>query len=296
MTELEREIKIYNILAYTHVRGKGSTYGRHPQRCLWNICGKSMLERALEIPLMSKYVNKVVLASEDQKILGIGRKMEGITIMPRSLDTVYDMPRDWDKGVFQSIRPRSLCSFEPFTGGLNAGIEKSYRRDDTRYVIWYLQKQESYVTDILIHVPANQPMSTTETLDKLIEAFFQDEEANWGHTFVPVMPYLFTINPKTGRPFPLFFSRGLDKQCYPDLYRQGPFTIWGRPKRTTYGEEAKIAYIVVSPEEDLDIHNKEDLFIANCYMKRRLLKEGKEVKWEIGQDNKQEEQKKEENK
>lgn len=275
---LIREIKVYNILSVTYVRGHGSLHSQHPQRCLWEICGKSMLQRALEIPLASKYINKVVLTSEDQEILHVGEKIPGVTIVPRPFDTVYEVPRDWNAGVFQTARPRSLFSFEPFTGEFKEDAIKTQHRNLRYYLLWYLKEQESYVTDIEIVVPANEPMATTETLDRLIEAFFQDEEANYGITLVPVMPYLFTINPKTKRPFPLFFTWGLDKQYYPDLYRFGPFQVWGNAKKSTYNEERKIAYIIIPPEEALDVHNKDDLFLANCYMKHRLIKNGKEVK------------------
>lgn len=274
---LRREIKIYNILTTTYVRGGGSLHESHPQRCLWEICGKSMLQRALEVPLASKYVNKVVLTSEDQKILRIGEGIKGVTIVPRPLDTVYEVPRDWNAGVFQTGRPRSLLSGEPFTGGLKEGIIKTGQRNERYYLIWYLKEQESYATDIEIIVPANEPMATPEILDRLIETFFQDKEANYGHTFVPVAPYIFFINPITKRPFPFFFSSGLDKQYYPfGLLRQGPFQLWGKPKENTYNDERKIAYIIISEEEGLDIHNKKDLAYANYIMEKRLEKEKKE--------------------
>ena len=276
--DLIKEIKIYNILALTFVRNKGSIHGDHSQRCLWKICGKSMLQRALEVPLASKYVNKVVLISEDQEILRVSKKIKNVTVIPCPLDSMYHVPRDWNKGIFQTERPRSLFSYEPFTGGLSDGNIRSGHRDCTYYAMWYLKEQESYVTDIEIIIPANEPMATTNTLDRLIEAFFQDEEANYAHTLVPVMPYLFTINPKTQRPFPVFMSNGLDRQCYPDLYRQGPFRIWGKPTKKTYDEERKIAYIVISKEEAMDIHDEDDLILANHYLKRREKKGGEKVK------------------
>lgn len=272
---IAREIRKYNIMANTYVRGTGSAFGGHERRCIWEICGKPMLQWALEAPLKSKYVNKVVLVSEDQEILRLGEKIDGVTIIPRPLDTSFKVPRNWGTGIFQRQRPRSLFSGEPFIkvskdSGLVSGQPS---RDILEYCFWYLQEHESYVTDIEVVVPANEPMSTTKALDELIEAFFLDEEANRAYTFYPVMPYLFTINPKDGRPFPLFHWEGLDRQMYPPIYRQGPFQIFGNPLKTTYSSTSKIAFIIIPPEEAMDIHDKEDLLLANFYMQRRLAKQ-----------------------
>lgn len=258
---LRREIKKYNIASFTLTRGTGSVHSQHERRCLWEICGKSMIQRVLETVLASRYINKVVLSSEDEKILEVGRKIDGVTIIPRQMHTVFNVPRNYGSGVYQRERPRSLNSSEPL-------IYTDYRL----YCHWYLKEYESYVTDIEIEAPANEPMGTTKSVDKLIEAFFLDEEAKGGHTFYPVMPYIYMINPITKRPFPLIKDLGLDRQKYPPLYRSGPFSILGNPLKTTY-DGPKLAHIIISPEEGLDVHDEEDLYLANCFMKRRLAKQ-----------------------
>lgn len=267
---LVREIKKYNITSVTRVRGSGSTFDGHKCRCLWDICGKPMLQWALEVPLASKYVNKVVLHSEDQEILDVGRKIKGVTVIPRPLSEVLTIPRDWNVGVFQRQRPRSLFSGETFSGPAyeqSTGPQYAHGR---MYCFWYLQEYESFVTDIAVIVPANEPLSTAETLDKLIEAFFLDEEANVAVTLYPIAPSIWTINPITKRPFPLLHEWGLDRQYYLPLYRYGPFMIFGNASKATYMVLFKQAYIIIPPEEGADVHNEEDLALANFYMKRRL--------------------------
>lgn len=263
MKNLEREIRTYNITSLTLVRGTGSQYGKGERRCLWEICGKSSLQWVLETVKASKYVNKVVLSTEDKKIMEVGEKIGGVTIIPRPIHTVFNMPRDYHVGVFQRQRPRSLFSGVP-------DIYTNYRF----YCHWYLQKYESFVADIEVGATADEPLGTTESLDRLIEAFFSDDGANMARTMCPIMPYIYTINPVTKRPFPLIVDYGLDRQCYPPLYRSGPFTVYGNPgEKEMYEDRSKLAYVVVSPEEGLDIHNEEDLFLANCYMERRLAKQ-----------------------
>ncbi|GAH31920.1 unnamed protein product [marine sediment metagenome] len=53
MTKLEREIKKYpHILALTPVRGEGSVYAEHKNRCLWKISGKPMIQWVMEAVLV----------------------------------------------------------------------------------------------------------------------------------------------------------------------------------------------------------------------------------------------------
>lgn len=273
MISLDREIRKYNIAAIMFVRGKGSRFGGHDRRCLWPLCGKPMMQWSLETALASKYINKVVLTSEDPEILKIGERFKGVTIVPRSLDTVLVMPRDWNTGVFQSQRPRSIFSTETF--GDPAGVGLGYS-NPIIYVYWYLQEQESFVTDIKVTIAANEPLGTTETLDKLIEAFFLDEEANQARTIYPIMPYIHFINPVTKELFPLWDDHGLDRQCYPfPLYRTGPFQLSGKPLKATFMARDKIAYTIISEEEAVDVHTKKDLEKAEFYLTRRLKQERK---------------------
>jgi len=153
--------------------------------------------------------------------------------------------------------------------------------DAFAYCDWYLAEREGYISDIEVQIPSNEPLGTTKSLDRLIEAFFLDEEAHKAFTFYPIMPYIFTINSMTKRPFPVFHWSGLDRQCYQPLYRRGPFHVSGLPSKTTYDGGIKIAHIIIPPVEGLDLHNEEDLFLARHYMERRLLKEKNKNKEEV---------------
>jgi len=259
LTELEREIKKYHIASITTVRASGSRYDEHERRCLWDICGKPSLQWVIETLKASKYIEKIIVSSEDKKILDLADKLE-VTTVTRPLYTALDMPRNYREGRFARKKPRSQLSQEP-----------SIYTDYDLYTWYYLEEIEGYIVDVHVGAEANRPLGTVETLDKVIEAFFKDEEATTAWSFYPILPYLYTINPKNQRPFPLFYYESLDKQLYPPLYRVGPFTCNGKPAiRSSAGQ--KIAPVFCSPEEGLDMHNKEDLFLANCYMKRRLEK------------------------
>ena len=256
MTKLEREIKKYNIVSLTLARGSGSIHASHDQRCLWPLCGKPMIQWALEVAKASKYVNKVVLSCEDPEVLDVGKKI-GVTVIPRVLTTVFNEPRDYNSGIFQRELPRSLFSGEP-------SVYTNYRD----YCFYYLKEYESYVPHIQVGVAANEPLGRTESLDRLIEAFFEDEEADHGICFYPIMPDIHIINPITNRPVPVLQSAGVDRQKSTPLYRSGALSIFGKASKVSYGH-SRLAYIIVSPDEGLDVHDEEDLELAEFYMKKR---------------------------
>lgn len=272
---LRREIKKYNIMGLCYVRGGGSPYGKHKLRCFWELGGKPMLQWNLEVGLASKYVNKVVLSSEDAKILKFGEDMEGVTVIPRPLDTIFEMPRDFNAGVFQKQSPRSLFSSEPFRDPEFTHWGEVGKAAPIMYTYWYMQEYESYVAQIFVNLPANEPLSTAETLDRLIEAFFLDEEANRAQTIYEIMPGIVRINSKTNQLSSIVYEHGLDKQSYDSIYRLGPFLILGKPLRVTFNSTFRAAWIIIDEEEATDIHNKEDLIRANQCLERRLERQKK---------------------
>jgi len=272
---LRREIKKYNIMGMMYVRGSGSPFREHKQRCFWDLCGKPMLQWSLEAGLASKYINKVVLSSEDMKILRFGEDMEGVTVIPRPLHMTLELPRDFNAGVFKRQLPRSLFAGEPFRDPECRHFAEVGKASPIWYSCWYMEEHEGYAPQIWVNLAANEPLATVETLDSLIEAFFLDEEANRAYTIYPIMPYIVSINPKTGQLFPIVHYDGLDKQSYPDIYRMGPYIVWGKPLKTTFNATFRAAWIIIPKEQAIDIHDEDDLILANHYLERRLTEEKK---------------------
>lgn len=271
MTELEREIKKYRILVAMRVRASGSKRGDHPHRALWGICGKPMIQWSLEAAKGCKYVDKIAVATEDRAVRDAVEEM-GILVIDRPLYTTLDYPRNFATGVFGNATPRSLRSKIP-----------DVLLDAHMYIRYWLREKEGYTPDIIIRMVASHPMVTTDIFNRLVEAFFKDKEAILAETFYPGSHYLFFDNPKTGGLIPLMRSILSDRQDCPDIWIGGPLKLYGMYE---YAESqiAKNVPVFITAEEGLDVHNEEDLFLARCYMKHRLIKASKEVKWEIGQD------------
>jgi len=254
--ELEREIKKYTITAMAWARGMG---GSKSKRALWDICGKPMIQWVIESILKSKYVDRMYVATEDKEI-GAASEKCGAKVIYRPIDTVLDYPRYYTKGPQARIKPRS-----------NIHQNLLYLSPPWNYSLHYLEEVEGYVPDILITVSTDSPLTKTASLDRLIRAFFKDPEASCAKMLYSTEPKIYMINPKTERIFPFFVDtvQGIDRQEYPDIYRGGGFTVSGGFLVQWSGKQ-KYAHIFISPEEGLSVHDKEDLFLARCYMKRRL--------------------------
>lgn len=256
MDELEKEIKGYHILGLLLARGKGGSY---ENRCLWKIADKSMLQWVLGNAIASRYIEKVVVGSESEEIRAIAAETGALGIA-RPLEQAFDYPRDFRQGKFKRIKPRSL-------------VHKRYKglNDSVTYVLNQLKKREGYVADLIVRLSAELPLMKTESIDRLIEAFFRDPLADRGIMIYPVPPKYFFINEMTDRVFPLWIDcmHGSDRQEYPRIFGPGGIHIDGCPGiATSFGR--KIVHIIIDEEQGLHVHDEKDLFIANCYMKRRL--------------------------
>lgn len=271
MSSLEKEIQKCRILSFTQVRATGSVHGDHPYRCLWDICGKPMIQWALEPATQCKYIDKVVVCTEDRKIRDVVEGL-GVMVIDRPLHQARDFPRDYSSGTFRRFHTRSLMAQIP-----------TVYTETMEYVLYWLDKQQGYAPDIVVQFYANMPLGTLSALNKVIEAFFEDDEATSVRTFYPIPHPLWIDNPFAGYKIPLFDHVPLDRQLYLPVYSVGSFNLRGHPRRIPYRSK-KVVGVPIDPEEGLDVHTEEDLFLARCCMKRRLIKAGKEVRWEIGQD------------
>jgi len=260
MTELEKEIKRYNVVSITGVRATGSQYGQHPYRCLWDLCGKPLIQWMIEAVQGSKYIDKVAIATEDRKIADVIEKLGAIVVM-KPFWMSLDIAHRYALNKFAEKKHRSLRARD-------SGVYTSAGW----LILSYLEELEAYEPDLFVVTSANEPLGTAKTVDGLIEAFFKDKEASEAMCLYPIGGYLHPINPKTNRPVAILGEFGIDHQLTMPIYRKGPYIAYGSPAMIASGGLKKTC-IIVPEEEGIDIHNREDLFKAECYMRRRLERE-----------------------
>ena len=263
MRKIEKEIRKYNILGWCQVRKAGSVHGEHPNRALWDICGKPCIQWVLEAVKGCHYINKIAVVTDSKEIKELLYKIGGIIVVDRPLSSSLNMPRDYTEGMFKRTKPRSLLCRDhlSYTGTMELAD-------------FHLEEEEGYIADILVNIGANEPMVTTKIFYRLIEKFFEDEEAGSVITVNRCHQYLYIINPTTGRIYPVMNLGGMDRQEWPAMFNEGAPSILGMPSRCdTQPLTGKRAHIEALPEEMLDMHNDDDLFLARVYMARRLERE-----------------------
>lgn len=273
MTELEAEIKTYHIQASMRARSLGSRYSTHQDRCLWNICGKPSIEWIIDAIKGSKYIDKIVVLTESERIREVVKSLGGVTIIDRPLWTSHQIPRDYTKGVFEKEKPRSVLSQDPAIFNYLVHYSK-----------YYLKRTEGYEADQIFNFSATAAMVTTGLIDRIIVAFFENKGAESMAPFYPILPYVQVANPKTNRMVSII-ADNVERQRAIPVYLPMSIRLEGRAaKIEDLPLEGGPKYILITEEEGLDMHNEEDRFRVRCAMKRRLLKEGKKVKWSIEDD------------
>jgi len=253
--DFEREIKSYNIAMTTEVRGCGS----HGQRCLWDVCGRPMIQWVLEAAKGSRYINKIAIVTEDRQIRDTVEGL-GILVIPRASYTAKDYPRDYRTGFHRRKKPRSL---------LHLPAEDHHSMPI--YAQWHLENMESYYIDVRVALGANWPMVTTELIDNMIEVAFAVPQVAGVTAYCFCTDAWFFINYEKSNVFPIF-GEPFDRQEKFPICRSGGVSVQLAPSQLNSQGGIVVPY-PVSEEIALDVHTKEDLFKAQCWMRRRLEKE-----------------------
>lgn len=258
----EKKLGMYSVAAFTMVRGVG---GSTKNRCLWEICGKSLLEWAIKPLKESGRFDKIIVGTESAEIDREATRC-GAQVIRRPLDQVIDQDWNFNEGLEKRFGPRSF---------VHRG--KHLINLDYEYVLYCLLELEGYLPDLIFSFSADGPLGRSETVDRMLEVFFENEYCTTVISIYEVAPKFWMINPVNQKLFPIYNAdvTGLPRQLYPKLYRSGGYNLSGSPGRMTVPEawpfrHLKYDYVITSAEEGLHIHNKEDLFLAECYMKRKL--------------------------
>ena len=223
------------VIARMMARGNGSTLKR---KNAYPILGQPMIQRALTEAQKAGFIDEIFVWTEDEELAQITRDC-GCHVIPRRRDQVYyyagfSDPNEWGPYMDQYIT--STC------GTLG---------------------------DVRVSLNCNYCLMTGDILETMFARLLEDRTAD---TIIPVTkidPNLFMENQKTGCLFPIWFQRGLDRQDYPNLYRAGGISIT-HAKRGINNFGQRMLYHVVPPEYLIDVHDLEDVKLAEYYLLRRL--------------------------
>lgn len=233
-----------NIVAIIPARGGSKGIVR---KNLIPINGKPMVAYSIEHALASKTINKVVLSSDDQEIINVGKKYgaEVPFVRPAELaeDHVLDLP------VFE-------------------------------HALNFLKDKEGYEADIVVHLRPTTPYRKANWIDKAVELLISNPDADAVRSVsIPEKhPYrMFTIDKKGfldpimkhEHPEPFLLRR----QDHPPVYHYNcvidvtkPATIFGKKSMT--GD--RLLPYVMNSDEVVDVDTQRDVLYIEYFFKDKI--------------------------
>lgn len=135
-------IKNYNVFALVLARG-GSK--RIPNKNIKELAGKPLIAYAIESGKQSKYVDRVVLSTDSEKIQEVGRRYGAETPFMRPTELANDIAVDYV--VFE-------------------------------HALQWFEEKEGYKPDIVVQLRPTSPLRTAEHVDRAVELLAAHPEAD----------------------------------------------------------------------------------------------------------------------
>ena len=222
------------ILVVIPARGGSKGIPRKNLRLLNN---KPLISYSIDVAKSSKYVDDVVVTTDDDEIALISDKF-GASVIRRSAELASDeVPLD--PVIYDAMIQKEKQAFDEY--------------------------------DIVITIQPTSPFLKVETLDRVIEKFedfnidnvisvMDDRHLNWGY------------DEDNQRYFPLYRKR-VNRQFLPKLYRETGSILASRRHCVTQDSRLgnNIDLIEVTPEESVDIDNYDDWWVADVYVRKKKI-------------------------
>lgn len=247
-----KRIEANTIIAETGFRDHFCT---HPGRHSWDLCGHPMYYWTFKTILGSKYIQKCFVHTEVEEALEMAKNMSDKFIPVK--------------------RPLDDCK-EPATeiiDDLKTPDSRRWRYPNIRGEILVRAKEKEILGDIkpvIISCPVCYPLVTTESLDRLIEAYFSDPFADKAYLFYKCCPSSHMIDPTTGYFIVIaaFHGNFGRRQQSFQMYHSAGYHI--PTAETEIWAQGRVTGVEVPVDEGIDIGDEEDLRIARIFMEARL--------------------------
>jgi len=208
-----------------------------PQKNIKLFCGKPLIAWTIEGALKSKYIDRIIVSTDSEKIAKIARDY--------GAETPFKEPKEL---------ARSTVGLEPV-------LKHAYN---------WLLNNENYKADVLLLLPATNPLRRTFHIDEAIKIFIDkkvDSVVSVNETPANHTPYWTLVKSKSGR-VELFggislkniYTRRQDfpQKCYARndlIYILKPENLYEK-KPNLYGD--KVGLYVTSPLYEADINTPEE--------------------------------------
>jgi CMP-N,N'-diacetyllegionaminic acid synthase len=204
-----------------------------PRKNIKELTGKPLIVYSIEAALKSKYINKIVVSTEDEEIAEISKKYGAEVIK----------------------RPRELAK------------DSSSIIDVLKHVLEKLREKENYNPDIIVLLQPTSPLRTVKTIDSAILIF--RDKFEYYDSLIP----LYLIEGKIGiimreRYIPNYIL-GSRRQDIEPIYRECGTIFIFKPDLIKNGEmfgEKTLPFVIKKYKESIDIDTTDDLKIAEFFM------------------------------
>lgn len=208
-----------------------------PKKNLRLLCGNPLISYVIKVARNSKYVDDVIISTDDENIKFVSEKFGAETLMRTAELSNDDVPLD--PVIYDAL------------------IRK--------------EKKESITYDIVITIQPTSPLLKSATLDKAIEKF-SDEKIDSVISVVDDRHLSWGFNEKKGVYYPLYEKR-LNRQYLPKKFRETGSILATKHDCITENSRLgkNIDLIEVSAEESTDIDNYSDWWLAENYMNKKRI-------------------------
>ena len=268
------------IIVVIPARGGSKGIPRKNIRLLFN---KPLIAYSIEMANNSKYVDDVVVTTDDDEIKFISEQFKAKTIKRSGKLAEDNVPLD--PVIFDAVEKleRKLENEESSNNLLSDGLEKEESsKNRVHYDGNHRKKNNSLQYDFVITIQPTSPLLKTKTLDLAIKKLFYPST----DTVISVVDdrhLRWAYDQKNNSCFPLYEER-LNRQYLPKTFKEtgGIFAC----KREFLKEDSRLGknidLIEVSKYEGIDIDSYEDWWIAERFLKKKRILIKTDASYEIG--------------
>ena len=253
--KIQKRINANRIVGLMRFR---DSFGSAKDKHSWNLCGHPMYYWKMKAALETKHLEKIIVWTDNKEAQGMAGKWSDKFIVIRGNKDEFKDPRVKrldNLKTPESIIPRARVFFD---------------LADPLHVTPEVIKQIGFKPTLSVLLCVNTPLETAESIDKLIEKYFEDDNAEEAHLVYQGNPFVLIHNPR----HPQYLLAVNDwqtqagRQNLPIMYCPSGTVIlsypWTRLRRKVFVE--------IPEAEGKEIHTKDDLEFAEFYMKKRLEK------------------------
>ncbi len=225
------------VIARMRARGTGSTLKK---KNVYSVLGKPLIWWSITEAKKTNFIDEVFVWTEDKEMAEIVRECGG-HVIPRTYDQVF------------------------YHGGFWNNLESD------KYIKEYIISRNGSFGDFNVILNCNLCLITAEILEEMFNKLLKDQSARLITVTAKAPENLYIKFDDNASLCPIFANSKFE-QYSPDLYTFGDCSITSNLRNPL---KLKKIFHEVSPEVLLDVHDLDDIKLAEYYLMRRL---GGEIK------------------